>query len=129
MEEKSGVTFHEARVAHAREWVGDALSPKEVLVVSPEPTKEGITVSDKTEVKVEPVPIPESFQAARDIVKRFESGATRDDEDVADTVAPHMLQTQNSLLDEKWRGTEEEELNSLVPSVLFLRLIRELISR
>lgn len=108
----------------ARQWIGneDPGPIKEITVSSPEPTKEGITVTGKTEVKTETIPIPPTFEAATDIVERFECGAEglRGDEDVADSVAHHRLRDTTSLLDEKWLGTAEEELNAYISEVLYI---------
>ncbi|KAI6013841.1 hypothetical protein EDC04DRAFT_2756592 [Pisolithus marmoratus] len=67
MEHSSGVTFHEAHIALARQWEGmnylaqDA--PREVVVKIPRETKEGIVVSNQTPVNQEKIPIPASCQA------------------------------------------------------------------
>jgi phospholipase D1/2 len=112
----------------ARQWIGDQEPGdiKEINVTAPAPTKEGINISDQTEVKVDKIPIPPSFGAATDIVKRFEQAALglRGDEDVADSVAQHKHLDKSSLQDEKWLGTEEEELNAL--SLIFLCRVSEL---
>jgi phospholipase D1/2 len=115
-EQQSGVKYHEAQIALARQWVGtdgDG-SQTEVTIALPVETKEGLVVSDKTAAKTETIKIPESVDAARQVVERFEAGAkhVRGDEDVADNVAQHMLTDRTGLLDEKWLGTEEEELNA-----------------
>ncbi|KAG5341907.1 hypothetical protein C0989_007067 [Termitomyces sp. Mn162] len=124
MEQNSGVKFHEAQVALARQWIGQesASNQKEVTLAMPEPTTEGIIQSEKTPVKTETVPIPQSFEEARDIVRRFESGAEglRGDQEVSDTVAQHMLCDRTELPDEKWLGTEEEELNAYVSELLYI---------
>ena len=54
-------------------------------------------------------------------LERFEAAAreVRGDEDVADNVAQHMLHDRTSLLEEKWLGSEQEELDGCVPSFLF----------
>jgi phospholipase D1/2 len=118
MEQNSGVTFREAEVALARQWIGDDSngSQKEVTFTLPEATTEGIVVSDKTPAKTVTVPIPESEEAARQVIERFEDGADsiRGDDEVSDTVSQHMLQDSTSLLDEKWLGTKEEELDACV---------------
>ncbi|KAF9244484.1 hypothetical protein BU15DRAFT_85872 [Melanogaster broomeanus] len=119
MEANSGVTFHEAQIALARQWVGrnhlgkDA--PREVLVKVPQESKEGIVVSEQTPAKNEKVPLPDSYEAARDVVAQFESGSEsiRGDEMVADSVSQHALQDKTDLRDELWMGSEDEELNSL----------------
>lgn len=126
MERNSGVTFHEAQIALARQWEGmnyltqDA--PREVFVKVPQATNEGIVVSNQTPVKREKVPLPVSYDAAVDIIRRFESGSDsiRGDENVADSVSQHALQDKTSLLDELWMGSEEEELNSYVSELLYI---------
>ncbi|KAG6828047.1 hypothetical protein H0H92_009547 [Tricholoma furcatifolium] len=124
MEANSGVTFHQAQVALARQWIG--MDPEntqtEVTLSIPEPTKEGLVLSDKTPTRTETVPIPQSTEEARAIVERFESGALgiRGDEDVSDTVAQHMLCDRTSLQEELWLGTEEEELEAYVSELLYI---------
>ncbi|KAJ7482689.1 hypothetical protein FB451DRAFT_1235871 [Mycena latifolia] len=124
IEEKSGVKFHAAQVALARQWIGDDSdgSQKEVTLALPVATKEGLVVSDKTEAKTETVPIPESEDAAREVIERFERAAreVRGDEDVADNVAQHMLHDRTSLMEEKWLGTEQEELDAYVSELLYI---------
>ncbi|THH14594.1 hypothetical protein EW146_g5764 [Bondarzewia mesenterica] len=125
MEQLSGVKFNQAQVALARQWVGDSAdsdAPKEVTIKLATPTTEGIVVSDKTEVKTEKYPLPDSYDEAVDIIRRFEgaSESIRGDEDVADTVVQHTLQDSTSLLDEKWLGTEEEELNAYVSELSYI---------
>ena len=115
MEERSGVTFHQAQVALARLWVGSLddgeQEVKHVVIKEPEATAEGITVSEATKVKSETFELPKTQREARDIIDRFEKGAEglRGDEEVSDNVTQHMLSDKTGLLDEKWLGTEEEE--------------------
>lgn len=77
-------------------------------------TTEGIIHSDKTPPEVHEFPIPETEEQAEEVIKRFEEAAkgVRGDEDVSDNVAQHMLNDRTGLLDEKWLGSEEEELNA-----------------
>lgn len=123
MEQNSGVTFHEAQIALARQWIGKNYLtqdvPQEVFVKIPQETQEGIVVSDKTPMKTEKVRVPASYEAAVDIVRRFESGSDPipRDEDVAASVSQHALQDSTSLLDELWVASQEEELNWYVHSV------------
>ncbi|KAJ7610187.1 hypothetical protein FB45DRAFT_337033 [Roridomyces roridus] len=123
-EEASGVKYSEAQVALARQWIGTGVddSQKEVTLALPQPTGEGIVVTEKTEPRTETVPIPPSEDAAREIIERFERGAkgVRGDEDVADNVVQHMLHDRTSLLDEKWLGTEREELDSYVSELVYI---------
>lgn len=117
MESNSGVKFLEAQVALARQWIGDQSNAggedpiKEVFVKVPQPSGEGIVETKATDAKAEKIPLPESDEAARDLIDRFERGAdgVRGDEDVADTVSQHMMGDKTGLLDEKWLGSEQEE--------------------
>lgn len=87
---------------------------KEVTLVLPEATTEGMVMSDKTPQKKVTVPIPESSEEAGRTIEQFEAAAReiRGEGDVSDTVVQHMMDDKTSLLDEKWLGTEEEELNA-----------------
>ena len=120
MEEKSGIKFNQARVALSRQWIGELLDgkilPKEVTLRTMEPTTEGIVISDKTPSKTETIPVPSSEEEARQTIEKFERGAegVRGDQDVSDTISQHMLHDKTGLRDEKWHGTEEEELNAYV---------------
>jgi phospholipase D1/2 len=121
MEQKSGVRFHQAQVALARQWIGEHVEgtkdiPTEVEIRIPQETTEALTVSDKTEVKTEKFSIPASEEEARDTIERFEAAAQGGElaraYNVADNVVQHMLGDQTQLQDEQWDGTEEEELQS-----------------
>lgn len=121
MEANSGVKFSQAQVALARQWVGDSADPNmptEVAIKLPEPTLEGIVLSNKTEVKSEKYPLPRQYSDAVAVIERFERGAGaivgRRHDAVADTVGQHALQDETGLRDEQWLGSEEEELNSYV---------------
>ncbi|KAI9566570.1 hypothetical protein HD554DRAFT_2025262 [Boletus coccyginus] len=126
MEQISGVSFHEAQIALARQWVGRNFYgkdvPREVYVKVPQEAKVGIAVTEETPVKEDKVPLPESIEAAREVIARFESGAQnlRSDEMVADSVSHHALQGRGSLLNETWMGSEEEELNCYVSELLYI---------
>ncbi|KAH9058083.1 phospholipase D/nuclease [Lactarius vividus] len=127
MEASSGVKFNEAQVALARQWIGDSADPDmptEVTIKVPEPTAEGIVLSDKTEVKTESYPLPRSYDEAVSVIKRFEHGADvlvgRRHEAVADTVGQHALQDETDLKAEEWLGSEEEELNSYVSELSYI---------
>ena len=109
--------FSEAQVALARQWVaGDMLTTqKEIILSLPREEVELATSTEGTRSTLK-VPIPVDSEAARHIVERFQDGASgvRSDNLVADSVAQHRLQDNTSLLQEKWLGTEEEELNAWV---------------
>ena len=120
MEQNSGVKFSQAQVALARQWVaGDMLTTQREIILSL-PREEGVSeITTSTEKgKEKPttfkVPIPVDDDAARHVVEKFQNGArgVRSDDPIADTVAQHRLEDSTSLLQEKWLGTEEEELNA-----------------
>jgi len=127
MEARSGVTFNQAQVALARQWIGDSADPNmptEVTIKLPGPALEGIVLSNKTEVKSEKYPLPRSYSDAVAVIERFERGANalvgRRHDAVADTVGQHALQDETELRDEQWLGTEEEELNSYVSELSYI---------
>ncbi|TFK51187.1 phospholipase D/nuclease [Heliocybe sulcata] len=129
MEKNSGVKFHQAQVAYARQIVGDMSddinrpdAQKNVTIQIPQASSEGMVVSEKTEVKTETIPLPKSDEEATEIIKKFQDGAgpIRGDEDVSDNVIQHMLNDKTSLADEKWLGTEEEELASYISELVYI---------
>jgi phospholipase D1/2 len=117
MESRSGVDFNEAQVALARQWVGDSWDPdalKEVTITTAPTTTEGVVVSEKTkEISTKTYKLPASVDDAIDVIRRFECSAEegRRNDDVSDTVGQHALQDRSALRDEKWLGTEQEELD------------------
>jgi len=127
MEANSGIKFGQAQVALARQWVGDSADPSmptQVAVKLPEPTSEGIVLSNKTEVKLETYPLPRLYSDAVAVIEQFERGANalvgRQHDAVADTVGQHALQDKTELGDEQWLGSEEEELNSYVSELSYI---------
>lgn len=118
MERNSGVLFHEAQVALARQWITDDTShdefvPTEVDIRIPQETTEGLVVSNKSAPTSEKFPIPPTMAEATAKIKRFEAGANNLSaaRNVSDNVVQHMLHDVTHLNDEQWDGTEEEELN------------------
>ncbi|KAL5513890.1 hypothetical protein ACEPAG_2651 [Sanghuangporus baumii] len=126
MEQRSGVSFYQAQVALARLWIGNGGPGEEkidkVQIKKLEATGEGVVVSDNTKTDIEEVPLPQSEEEAREIIERFERGAQdlRGDDDVADTVSQHLLEDRTGLKEEKWLGTEEEELTCFVSELLYI---------
>jgi phospholipase D1/2 len=92
--------------------------PTEVTIKVPEPTFEGVVLSNKTEMRSETYPLPRTYKDATAEIERFESSANaligRRNSPIADTVGQHALQDNTELRDEQWFGSEEEELNSYV---------------
>ncbi|OJA19475.1 hypothetical protein AZE42_04918 [Rhizopogon vesiculosus] len=125
MEANSGVSFYQAQVALARQWegpryVGDD-APKEVFIKVPEPTQEGMVLS-QTKMKLEKVPIPASYDEAVDIVRKFEGGSDdiRGDEYVSDSVGQHRLLDKTNLTQEIWYGSEQEERDAYVSELVYI---------
>jgi phospholipase D1/2 len=140
MEEKTGITFHQAQVALARRWIGkidevwvqdtgkwptvEALlnNSRIALVVAikaPIPTKDGI-VEEGDASKTQEEKYPETEEDAEKILRRFESGATRADDEVSDSVGHHVMKDTTSLHDEKWLGDEEEERDCYITELLYI---------
>lgn len=114
MEQNSGVTFHQAQIALAKQWLGtpDIWVQSTVSIKMPEPTTEGIVI-EKTKTKIEEMVYPMTEEEARQIIEKFEAGAIgeRPDDPVSDSVAHHALMDTTDLQQEKWLGSEQEELN------------------
>jgi phospholipase D1/2 len=121
MEARSGIKFNQAQAALARQWIGDSADrdmPNEITIKLPEPTSEGIVLSEKTAVTTEKYPLPFSYNEAVAMIEQFERSATAlvgtQHVAVADTVGQHALQDKTRLADEQWLGSNEEELDSYV---------------
>ena len=123
MERNSSVKFSEAQVALARQWVaGDMLTTQREIVLSLPKEDEGSEIKttekgkEKDKATTFKVLIPVDNEAARHVVTNFQNGArgVRSDDPVADNVSQHRFKDKTRLLQEKWLGTEEEELNAWV---------------
>jgi len=114
MEQKSGVTFHQAQIALAKQWLGtpDVWVQSTVAIKMPDPTTEGIVI-EKTKAKIEEMEYPKTEEEARQVIEKFQAGAIgeRSDDPVSDSVAHHALMDTTGLQQEKWLGSEQEELN------------------
>ena len=64
----------------------------------------GLVTSENTKETIKEVKVPPTVEEAVKIIKKFEEGAPRSDEDVADTISQHVQQDRTSILDEKWLG-------------------------
>jgi phospholipase D1/2 len=119
MEQNSGVTYHQAQIAQARLWIGEDgyWHQEKVKIQGPQPDfgmelSETATTGKDTQKVVEEVDFPPSSEVAAATVKKFESGATREDLGVSDSVSQHTLRDKTNLKEEKWYGTEQEERDS-----------------
>lgn len=111
MEKRSGTKFEDAQVALARQWLGPDDQPlgntvkiKYVDTLQSDPPSMGLVTPENTKEKIKEVKVPPTVDEAVEIIKKFEGGAPRSDEDVADTISQHVQQDRTSILDENWLG-------------------------
>ena len=124
MEKKSGVSFDEAQVALARQWLGQSKTvdaPRTIVVKSPRAAQSsmmlvpGRSKADNGEDERDyekRIPVPKTYEEAKVIVERFEKAAPRSDDMVADTVSQHIQLDETTLQHEQWAGTAQEEKNA-----------------
>ncbi|GAA5871838.1 hypothetical protein JCM3774_000315 [Rhodotorula dairenensis] len=129
MQEKSGISFEQAQAALARVYLGPEPTPQELeknrVVKFAVPregaemaalgSKESVNKADETR----DFPLPESFEEAWDIVRRFQA-ADNIHEEISDTVAHHCDAAGTSLLDEKWSGDEASERYAYVTEETYI---------
>jgi hypothetical protein len=111
MEKRSGTRFEDAQVALARQWLGPDDQPlgntvkiKYVDTLQSDPASMGLVTPENTKEKVKEVKVPPTVEVAVEIIKKFEGGAPRSDENVADTISQHVQQDRTNILDENWLG-------------------------
>jgi phospholipase D1/2 len=128
MSQGSGVSFFKAQVAQARLFVGDDSQWKQKSIKINRPTAfvpddmhQGLGTTERkgTEV-IEEVPFPASSQEAEQTIKRFESAAPRNDDEVSDSVAQHVLEDVTDLQTEEWLGTPQEEKDCYITELLYI---------
>lgn len=140
MEEKTGVTFHQAQVALARKWIGNIsqdwkkdetsahqlteskTNPNQVYTVAinaPKATKDGI-VEEGNASNVEAVKVPATEEEADEILRKFEAAANRKDDEVSDSVGHHALKDSTTLHEERWLGDEDEEKDCYITELLYI---------
>ncbi|OCF61802.1 phospholipase D [Kwoniella mangroviensis CBS 10435] len=124
MEERSGVTFHEAQVALAKVYVGsdDVAGGQDetVNIEQPHDQTDGVDQINKKDTVQKAIKLPKTIDEAKQIIERFQNGRSNDDKHVSDNVGQHALQDTTSLVDEQWDGTEEEELACFVSEILYI---------
>ncbi|EIW71690.1 hypothetical protein TREMEDRAFT_71238 [Tremella mesenterica DSM 1558] len=124
MEQRSGVTFHEAQVALSRIYVGsDDLKGDVDEVVNIEKAHDQGTSVDqigKKDTVEKAVPLPKTVDEAKDIIRRFERAAQTDDKNVYVVFCQHAMLDKTSLSDEQWDGTEDEELGCFVTELCYI---------
>lgn len=120
VEKRSGVTFQEAQVAQAREWIGDGWndgSTRELKIFEAKGNVGGGLQMEgdakKSDAKVKTFPLPQDRQEARRTVDRFENAAkdALNGTYISDNVGHHAMRGTGPLSEEQWFGTEEEERN------------------
>lgn len=126
MEKKSGVSFDEAQVALARQWLGHAKTvdaPRTIVVKSPRPAQSGIVLTpgkhkanagEDQRDHGKHITVPRTYEEAKAIVEKFENAAPRTDDMVADTVSQHAQLDRTTLQHERWMGTPQEEKDACV---------------
>lgn len=149
MEQKSGVTYHEAQgkfkdtfvalVAHsplqsepapvavARVFLGDqgfAGAKGKVRIHHPLDGNTDVQGkadgSSKKGAREEAVSLPQTEDEARELIRRFEEAAPRSDAEVKDSIASNILAGVGSTKDEVWRGSEEDEKNAYVTEETYI---------
>lgn len=127
MQKRSGITYDQAEVALTREWLGrdnettGERIPDTIAVKAPSAAQShslplsifgmGPKANDHKDSTNE-VKVPKTYGEAKDIVTRFENGAPRKDDMVADTVSQHLQNDITSLSQEQWMGSEQEEVDA-----------------
>lgn len=120
VEKRSGVTFQEAQVAQAREWIGDGWqdgSIRELKIFEAKGNVGGGLQLEgdakKSDGKAKTFPLPQDRAEAKRTVDRFEDTAkdALGGSQVSDNVGHHAMKGTGSLWEERWLGSEEEELN------------------
>lgn len=120
VERQSGVSFYEAQVAQAREWIGDDLQRESIRQLKIFEVKGNVGGglqlegdAKKSDAKVRTLSLPQDRAEAKRTVDRFEQAAkdVLGSFRVSDNVGQHAMKAPGSLLGEEWFGTEEEELN------------------
>lgn len=79
-----------------------------------------LSTNDKSKPRTVEKVLPQSYDEAWAIIKKFESGAAMD-ENISDSVSHHAFKsTPGSLLEEAWSGSEESERLAYVTEELYI---------
>lgn len=114
------MTFYQAQVAQAREWIGDGWqdgSARELKILEVQGNVGGGLRLEgdakKSDTKAVTLPLPRDRQEAKRTVDRFENAAkdVLGGFRVSDNVGQHAMKGTGYLSEEKWFGTEDEERN------------------
>lgn len=120
VEQRSGVTIYEAQVAQAREWIGEDLKRESIKEVKIFEVTGNVGAglqfegdAKKGDIKARTLPLPQDPHEAKRTVDRFEETAKQvlGRFHVSDNVGQHAMRAPGSLQEERWFGTEQEELN------------------
>lgn len=120
VEKRSDVTFYQAQVAQAREWIGDGWhdgSVRELKIFEAKGNVGGGLQLEgdakKNEEKAKTLPLPQDRRKAKKTVDHFENTAkgVLGDFRVSDNVCHHAMKGGGHLSEEQWFGTEDEERN------------------
>ncbi|PWN47065.1 phospholipase D/nuclease, partial [Violaceomyces palustris] len=129
MEEKSGVSYHQAQVALARIFLGDqgyASGSTKVAIKQwvndstlPPPGSKS-KGGGSTVTKIAEVEMPKTEEEAREILKRFQQAAPTEEEGyrVRDSIATNVLHGQDKKTSEEaWWGEEDERLSYVTEEI------------
>ncbi|MCO5588220.1 hypothetical protein L7F22_042175 [Adiantum nelumboides] len=111
MEEKSGITFHEAQVAAARIFLGkEGYVSKKATVSIRIADDKNRKDNDKEKGKgIQEVPLPQTTEEAMEILKKFEAATPPQDGSVRDSIAANVLHGQKPIKDEPWPTQDEAQ--------------------
>jgi len=123
------VSFQEAQVAQAREWIGDGWqdgSTRELKIFDAGGNVGGGLQMEgdakKSDGKAKTFPLPKDRQEAKRTVDRFEDAAkdALSGFRISDNVGNHAMNGNGHLSEEQWLGTEEEERSCYVSEMLYI---------
>jgi phospholipase D1/2 len=125
MEQKSGVSFHEAQVALSRLWAGNPqkhMRGKEETVILSRPHDQSTDINHVAQKQTvnRGIKLPSTVDEALSLIKRFEAGAGEGNRGISDNVGQHSQQCPTTLFDEAWDGTEQEELESYISELTYI---------
>ncbi|PWN46154.1 phospholipase D/nuclease [Ceraceosorus guamensis] len=118
-EQASGITYHQAQVALARVYIGDAAyqdGRKKIAIKVPSSEPDAPLDKDgkKKLSTVEEVEMPATSQEALEILRKFANGTPERARGLQDSIASAFLHGQPDITQSQWQGSEEEEVNAWV---------------
>ena len=111
MEQKSGISFHEAQVAAARIFLGKEGYVSKKATVSIRIADDKNRKDDEKEKGkgIQEVSLPQTTEEAMEILKKFEAATPPQDGSVRDSIAANVLHGQKPIKDEPWPTQDEAQ--------------------